>query len=1036
MKKACLVAITVAFFKVSFAQQFNFTEWEDPTKVDLNKLAPHTTFIPYQTQKDALADEAKNSNTYQSLNGDWKFNYVNKPADRPTDFYKTNYNSQPWKNIQVPSNWEIQGFGIPIYTNSIYPFPANPPFVPHDNNPVGSYLKTFNISKDWADKNVVIHFGSITGMAYIWVNGKEVGFTKASKTPAEFDITPYIQKGENTLAVQVVRWHDGSYLEDQDFWRISGIERDVYLLARNPSFISDYEINAGLTNDYKSGTIAPSFKVLSKEAQSIKVNFKLLNDAGVLVFETNKSFTAKVGENNFNFPSKTIANIKKWSDESPYLYHVVMALSVKNNKDSEIIAEEIGFRKVEIKDGQLMVNGMPIYVRGVNRHEHDEYLGHVTTKEMMMKDLELMKQFNINTVRTSHYPNSELWYKLCNKYGMYVVDEANIEVHGMGASYQRKFDTIPHPAYRKEWAPAFTDRINRMVERDKNIPSVIIWSLGNECGNGQVFKDNYLSLKKRDASRPIMFEQASQTWNTDIVAPMYPPVDSMKRYAGKAQTRPFIMCEYSHAMGNSNGNFDEYWDIIYSSKNMQGGCIWDWVDQGYAQKDAFGRKFWAYGGDLGSYMYRNDANFCANGLVDASRKPHPGLYEVKKFYSPIRLTAFDAAKGILSVENKSSFTNLNQYDFKWQLLEDGQMIKEGNLMIDLPAMQAKKVQISLPATNNNQKEYMLSVFAYTKNVAPLVPKGHEIAREQFQLNQSNYFANEKVVDKPEGITSIQKGNNLEIKTGEVTASFNLKTGELSSYTKAGKAVLQKMPEPYFWRATTDNDYGNKMNFNSNIWRTAQHNLKVVNVKTTKIDNGISVNVKYKLNFADANYQLNYTFLADGSLMINANIDIKNDLPEMPRFGMRMDLPENFKQLSYYGRGPWENYSDRKWSALMGIYNDIADSTYVDYIRPQANGNRTDARWIKLTNANGNGLLIKGLQPLSFSAMPYYDEDFDAGLTKKNQHINDVIKRDLVCLQIDLIQRGVGGDNSWGRLPHDPYLLTNKTYSYGYIIKPL
>jgi beta-galactosidase len=602
--KIQFTSIFIVISVVCSAQSFTFTEWEKPALVDQNKEKPHTTLIPFADEAGVIKDDEFASPFYKSLNGTWKFNYVDKPADRPTDFFQQDFNDNNWKNITVPSNWEIQGFGIPIYTNSIYPFPARPPYIPHDYNPVGSYRTSFEMAADWNTKDIFLHFGSISGMAYIWINGKEVGFTKASKTPAEFNITPLLKSGKNILAVQVYRWHDGSYLEDQDFWRLSGIERSVFLLARNKNCVVDYEVNANLTSDYKSGTLSPWFTVQAAQAGNYTLSVLVKDADGKTIYTGAQKINAEAGSNKITLKPSIIKNIKQWSSEYPNLYNFIFNLKDAAGNVLEYAGCEIGFRKVEIKNSQVLVNGVPIFVKGVNRHEHDEYLGHVPTKEMMMKDITLFKQFNINTDRTCHYPNDELWYKLCNRYGIFLVDEANIEVHGMGANYQRKYDTVPHPAYRKEWAPAFTDRINRMIERDKNHPSIIFWSMGNECGNGQVFKDNYLYIKQRDPSRPVMFEQASKEWNTDIVAPMYPPIDSMKRYAARTGTdvRPFIMCEYSHAMGNSNGNFDEYWDIMYSSKQMQGGCIWDWVDQGYAQTDAFGKKYWAYGGDLGSYM--------------------------------------------------------------------------------------------------------------------------------------------------------------------------------------------------------------------------------------------------------------------------------------------------------------------------------------------------------------------------------------------------------------------------------------------------
>jgi beta-galactosidase len=1039
MKKNFLSLFLVAISLGASAQKFSFTEWENPVILDLNKEQPHTIIIPYQSVKDVIKDNPANSDAYQSLNGVWKFAYVNKPADRPKDFYKESFNSTAWKNIDVPSNWELKGFGIPIYTNVIYPFPANPPYIPHDNNPVGSYITSFNVDKNWIDKDVFLNFGSITGMAYVWVNSQEVGFTKAAKTPAEFNISKYLKSGKNTLAVQVYRWHDGSYLEDQDFWRISGIERDVYLLARNKTHVVDFESKAGLTDDYKKGTFSADFSVKTPASGKYKLELDILDNSGKSVYKQVKSFDAKPNTTQLNFPEAIIPNANKWSSESPYLYDFVYTLKDEKGRTLENSGAKLGFRKVEIKNAQLLVNGVAIYVKGVNRHEHDEFLGHVITKEMMLKDIALMKQFNINTVRNSHYPNTELWYKLCDKYGLYLIDEANIELHGMGANYQQSYDTIAHPAYRKEWAPAFTDRIHRMVERDKNHASIILWSMGNECGNGQVFKDNYINMKKRDPSRPIMFEQASRDWNTDIVAPMYPRLDSMKSYASKPQTRPFIMCEYSHAMGNSSGNFKEYWDIIYDSPQMQGGCIWDWVDQGFHQKDAFGRDFWGYGGDLGSYKLHNDENFCANGLVDASRKPHPGLYEVKKYYAYIQFPNYDSKTGKLSIKNIHDFTNLNQYNFKWEILENGDPYKTGDFNIDLDARKTGSITLKTPISFDNSKEYLLNVYAYTKEAHSLVPANHEAASQQFKLNENNnLFANQVKNHQNGRIEKSQNNQILTLKSGLIEAQFNLKNGNLNSYTKNGEAVFKTMPAPYFWRATTDNDFGNKMNLISGVWRSAHTNLVKTKVEVNDRNGGVNVEVAYSLGgFTDFNYTLNYTFLIDGSLQIKADANFDKDkFPELPRFGMRMDLDKTYQNFSYYGRGPWENYEDRNNASLLGVYHDSTKNQYVDYIRPQANGNRTDGRWIKLTNSEGKGILIEGLQPLSFSAMPYYDEDFDAGDTKKNRHINDVVKRPLINLSVDFKQRGVGGDNSWGMLPHDQYRLRAGNYSYGYIIKPL
>lgn len=1023
------------------AQPFTFTEWENQTLVERNKEKPHTTLIPFADENSVIKDDEFASPFYKSLNGTWKFNYVDKPADRPLSFFQTDFNDNNWKNIAVPSNWEIQGFGVPIYTNSIYPFPANPPYIPHSYNPVGSYRTSFEIPLNWKEKDIYLHFGSISGMAYVWVNGKEVGFSKVAKSPAEFNITPYLTTGKNILAVQVFRWHDGSYLEDQDMWRLSGIERNVFLLARSKTAVVDYEVNANLTNDYKAGTMAPWFMLKAAQPGIYTLSLLTKDAAGKIVYATTQKVNATAGENKVSFKPFVIKNIKHWSSEYPNLYHFIFSLKDVNGNVLEYAGCEIGFRKVEIKNSQVLVNGVPIYVKGVNRHEHDEYLGHVPTKEMMLKDIELFKLYNINTDRTSHYPNDEYWYKLCNRYGIFLVDEANIETHGMGANYQQKrSEPEQHPVNRKDWYDAHMDRINRMLERDKNHPSIIFWSMGNECGNGKVFEDAYTYIKKRDPSRPVMFEQASKEWNTDIVAPMYPRIDSMKAYAARkgSDVRPFIMCEYSHAMGNSSGNFDEYWDIMYASPHMQGGCIWDWVDQGYAQKDAYGRKFWGYGGDLGSYMFRNDENFCANGLVDASRNPHPGLYEVKKFYSYILFTGFDVATKKLRIKNYHDFTDLNNYNFNWELLENGKPVQTGAFNINLAARKETDVAIDFKNMMEGSKEYYLNVYALTKKSQPLVPEGHEAARQQFALNNNSYFSNITAGHNNGSINKTREANRIVLSSGDIKVVINTNNGNLVSYTKNGKNVLAKMPEPYFWRAVTDNDYGNKMQTWGGVWRNAHENKTVQKVEVDdKSSDSVTVNVLYKLDYINASYELVYKFLKDGALKITSSIDVSNNnLPEIPRMGMRFDVDSSYKQFTYYGRGPWENYADRKHASHIGIYQQSTDSQYVKYIRPQANGNRHDVRWLQLQSKNGGGVRIEALQPVGASAMPYYDEDFDAGNTKKNRHINDINERHIICVQVDGWQRGVGGDNSWGMPPHNQYRLVAKQYSYSYIITPL
>jgi beta-galactosidase len=1021
-----------------FAQTKN-NDWENPALVDQNKEKPHASFMLFDKKEDVAKDDYSRSRFYRSLNGTWKFMYVDRYANRPLDFYRQGLDDSKWNNLPVPSNWEREGFGIPIYTNVTYPYPKNPPFIGEDN-PVGTYRKQFTIPQDWTGREVMLQFGSITGCAFVYVNGKKVGMTKASKSPAEFNITPYLQKGNNLLAVQVFRWHDGSYMEDQDFFRISGIESDVFLYALPKLSVWDFFLKPGLDEQYKDGVFTADVSVrrFSNTAPgSGTLQLEIKDKSGNTVF--NQSRAVKMGADSISMVSfsGTVSNPMKWSAEDPNLYDCILTLkSGAGNSVATYTGAKIGFRKIEIRNAQLLVNGVATYVHGVNRHEHDPVKGHVPNKELMLKDIQLMKQFNINADRTSHYPNDPVWYKLCDEYGLYVVDEANIESHGMGASLQGNFDTTVHPAYLPLWAPAHLDRIHRLVERDKNHPSVIIWSMGNECGNGRVFHDAYNWIKQRDNSRPVQFEQAGEDWNTDIVCPMYPGVNSMKRYAASDKKRPYIMCEYSHAMGNSNGNFQEYWDIIHSDRKMQGGFIWDWVDQGMKTTTTDGRVFYAYGGDLGAYHLQNDENFCANGLVAADRTPHPGLYEVKKVYQNILFAAKDISKGLVIVKNLFDFTNLDQYQFTWAMYRNGKKTKDGTFDLSLAPHQEKEVQLPEMATDDGA-EYYLNLFALTKKATALVPSGHEIAREQFKIS-GDYYAKKLAAEGQLQVT--KDSNRLRFNSGNVRGEFDLRQGRFISYAMDNnRNLISQLPEPYFWRAPTDNDFGNQMQVNLGIWRTAHVNREIKNVKLGEQTNdGIPLTVEYELSGVKVPYTIEYFIQNDGSIRVTPSIDMTGrNLPELPRFGMRMQLPPQYNNLIFYGRGPWENYSDRNTASLMGLYTDnVANQTTWSYIRPQESGYKTDVRWLALTNDKGAGLKIEGLQPVCFSATNQMTEDLDPGLTKKQQHPTDIKPRRNVYLQVDLKQRGVGGDNSWGALPHDQYRLLDKKYTYTYVIRLL
>ena len=1015
-------------------------DWENPKVFQINREPARATFLPYADEHSAIADEYIQSPWYLDLDGLWKFQWSPTPNQRPVDFYKTDFNVINWKEIKVPSNWELDGYGIPIYTNITYPYPKNPPYIDHSDDPVGSYRRYFMLPENWKNRKVFLHFEAGTSAMYIWVNGNKVGYTQNTKSPAEFDITSYVEPGRNLIAIEVYRWSDGSYLEDQDFWRLSGIDRDVYLYSTSNIRISDFFARPDLDAAYRNGSLKVDVSVRNysnAREKGQELEFSLYDEKENKLFSQSQRVNVPSADAASTTFSKSVAAPHLWSSETPYLYTLVIGLKNGDGRPIEYVSTKIGFRKVELKNSQLLVNGKVITVKGVNIHEHNMITGHYQDKATMMKDIRTMKQFNINAVRCSHYPENITWVKLCDKYGIYLVDEANVECHGMGAEMQAPFDKSKHPAYLPEWHDAIMDRIMSLVERDKNHPSVILWSMGNECGNGPVFYDAYKWIKERDKTRLVQFEQAGENPNTDIVCPMYPRMEYMKDYAARKNPgRPFIMCEYSHAMGNSNGNFQEYWDIIRSSPNMQGGFIWDWVDQGFLEYDDAGRKYWAYGGDLGGQNYTNDENFCINGLVWPDRTPHPGAYEVKKVYQDILFKSADASQGKITIVNNFLYTNTSNYTFSYQVIKNGEIIKEGTFDAAVAPGTEKQVQLAMPAmTASDGSEYFLNVFANTRYGSEVIPQGFEVAREQFSMGDSKYF----VVNNKTGNTPVVVEDEHAVKITADNAEVRISKGSglLESFETNGIGLFENGPRPNFWRAPTDNDFGNNMPVISNIWRTAGINTTLKSIDVKKEDGKVTLTVNLFLNDVAADYQLVYTVNSDGSLAVNVHYKAGDKaLPEIPRFGMIMTLPVAYDNFTYYGRGPWENYADRNTASFLGIYNGKVGDQYVPYVRPQENGNKTDVRWLTLTNGKGKGVMISGLQPLSVCALNNIPEDFDPGLTKKNQHISDITPRKMVVLCVDLAQRGLGGDNSWGAMPHEQYLLKAKEYSYGFVISPV
>ena len=1018
-------------------------DWENQAVSEINREASHASLMPFDTEAKVIANDFSASPYYKSLNGKWKFNLVTKPADRSASFFVKNFDDSAWKLIDVPSNWEMKGYDYPIYTNIKYPHKATPPTIQENYNPVGSYRMEFETPADWNGKEIILHFGAVSSAMYVWVNGEKVGYSEDSKTPAEFNITKYMKSGKNLLAVQVFRWCDGSYLEDQDFWRMSGITRDVYLVARNATHVFDFQLKSGLDALYKNGifNVDVTLRNLGKAAQNITLEAKLLDENAKVLGFTKKVNIAS-GNQSISFDGK-LANVKKWSAETPNLYHLIITTKDGVGKIIESLGCQVGFRNIEIKNGQLCVNGVRILVKGVNIHEHNEINGHVQDLETMIKDIAVMKKFNLNTVRTAHYPQPEKWYELCNKYGMYLIDEANIESHGMGYGKESL-------AKDSTWYGAHLFRTRNVLERDKNHPSVIIWSLGNEAGDGINFVKTSAWIKSRDKSRPVQYEQAGTAAHTDIYCPMYATIDQMIEYAKKNKDRPLIQCEYAHAMGNSVGNLQDYWDAIEKYDMLQGGCIWDWVDQGILTTKENEQKSWAYGGDFGPKDVWTDGNFCCNGLVNPDRTPHPSLYEVKKVYQYVGFKALDINKGKFEVINKYDFLNLNNFGFDWRIEADGIKVAEGKLSsLNVPAHGKTEVSIPIDLKAEPGKEYFIIFSAKTITVNDLISAGHEVAYEQFKLPLSA----PAISVTPAGKLTMEKSTDKVIVKGvDFTVTFDLIKGSINSLVFAGKEMLNegKGPEPDFWRAPTDNDFGNGLDKRCRVWRKAGESRKLTSSKVSQIsENQINVELNFDIPGLEgetvAKYESAYKVYGDREIeVINKFNAVVQKLPEIPRMGMNLQLAREYENMQWLGRGPQENYWDRNTGALVGLYHGKVKDQYWAYIRPQENGNKTDVRWVAFTNNDGNGLLSIGSPLLSVSAHHNLMKDFESpvrtigriydGKEVVNRHISDVKERNLVSVNLDYKQMGVGGDNSWGARTHPQYTLTDATYSYSFRLK--
>ena len=1015
--------------------------WEDPAVFAENREPPRASFTPFPTLARWIDRRPEDSPFRLSLNGNWRFHWVPRPSERPTDFFEPDFDASAWDIIPVPSNWEFEGYGYPVYRDEFYSFPANPPFVPRDDNPVGSYRRTFEVPEDWERREIFLNFDGVYSAFFVWVNGEYIGYSEGSRTPAAFRVTEAVRAGANMVAVQVYRWSDGSYLESQDFWRVSGIDRDVYLVSRPPTYLRDFHVEAELDDAYEKGRLRLTVSLANRGLGSAgrhQVHFNLRDPQDRLVWEETEVLEVDVPLNGEAEASGSfgVGRPLHWTAETPALYQLIAYLAGPAGEMTESVSTRVGFRRVEITDGILTLNGQPIVLRGVNRHEHDPEWAHVVSEASMIEDIRLMKQLNINAVRAAHYPNVPRWYELTDEYGLYVVDEANIESHGMG------FEPGVTLAGRPDWLAAHMDRTQRMVERDKNHASIIIWSLGNEAGDGENFDSTAAWIRARDPSRPILYEPSQERDNIDIVAPMYVRPYWLERYARSGPEKPFLLVEYAHAMGNSVGNLADYWEVIDSHPRLQGGFIWDWVDQALLATDERGRRYWAYGGDFGPAGMRNDGNFLVNGLVSADRKLHPHAWEVKKVYQPVRVSWAAGERGyVIVVENRRAFADLSDLEGTWEFLLNGHRTESGPLP-QLATAPGTRDTLWLEGLAEYRLrpgvELLLAITFRTREDAPLVPAGHVVAWEQIHVTHTR----PEVAPLPGGpLRTLETPDDIQVFGDDFTLRFDRGTGILASMRLGGRELLLTGPVPNFWRAPTDNDYGSGFPVRSGVWwlagRPPGRHLDSMTVAVAPDGSRVTVTSHFSLRSIGAHHTLSHEVFPDGTTAISARLtDVDEDLPEMPRFGTILTLPEDLNQVEWYGRGPHENYWDRRTGAAVGRYTAPVSELAHPYVRPQETGTRTDTRWVAVTDGSGTGLLVTGLPTVSFSALPYTLEDLDAGEQKAQRHWADLVPRDEVTLTVDYRQQGVGGDDSWGAVPHHEYTLWPGEMEFRFLLRPL
>ena len=1022
-------------------------DWENPQVVGINKVAGHVDSVPYDSAAAARAGERDKSPNFQLLNGDWQFQLAPNPQSVPEGFGGTGFDTTGWDTVQVPGNWMMQGYDKPIYTNVQMPIPNTPPFVPKEDNPTGLYRQTFTIPEGWAGRQIFVCFEGVESAFYLWVNGQAVGYSQDSRLPAEFDLTNYVQIGENELRAMVIRWSDGSFVEDQDHWRMGGIHRDVYLYATPKVHIFDFFARPELDADFVNGTLKVTARIekfadVAIDGYQVRADLYDAEETAVIepitkgFYENDNVLTQVTLE-------QAITNPQKWTAETPHLYTLVLSLLDQEGNFLEAVRTRIGFRRVEIVGRELHINGKVVLMKGVNRHEHDEHLGKVVTEEMMLKDIHLMKQFNINAVRTSHYPNCQRWYDLCDEYGLYIIDEANIETHSL-------YNRLCHDPL---WLTAFMERGQRLVQRDKNHPCVIFWSLGNESGHGPHHDALAGWMRGYDGSRPIHYEGAisrhlgEDRWQkghlaTDVVCPMYPEVADIIEYAkDMANDRPLIMCEYAHAMGNSCGNLKEYWDAIRTYQGLQGGFIWDWVDQGLVKVDEKGQAYWAYGGDFGDTI--NDVNFCINGLIFPDRTPHPALWEYKKLIQPIMVEDVDVLNGRIAITNEQYFTGLETYNGRYELIVNGHIVQEGGF--DMPEIAPGKtavvdLPISQPEMPTAGEAFLNVRFLLAKDTA-WAEAGHEVAWEQLAVPYPVPEA--EPVGEMAAVKLTQRDGTAVITGDNFQITFDAAQGAINQWSVGGTELLASGPLLNVWRSPTDNDGFKK----APDWRSGKdltdwlaaglnemtHTVEAVQVEQTA-DHEVTIRVSTIVESAKMPeaflHQQTMTITGDGAIEIDNEVKANVDM-NLPRVGLSLQLPSGFEQFTWYGRGPVENYRDRKAGTAVGLYSSTVDEQFVPYVMPQENGNKTDVRWLSLTNENGVGLKVTADLSLMEAGVSHYS----AAELYKALHTNEMARQDAIILNIDHAQAGLGSA-SCGPATLEQYRLRPGDYKFSFHLQPV